>query len=476
MKRELDKLVNLEVLDSQATTDQARKLREIAEEFRDAVCSLQNQGTTLADVLRGKEIPFPFAYRMLEILTKPEIQCFHSLKKELSKTTLIFLEFVVFQSGLEEQSFYTETVDEMKKRLNTVLSTLPENEVETRFNVRCAQAAVQKLDKGIGKWKEVAKDNSKAVIGGVIKTLLCAGAPSPEMATALVGPLINLSVAIYENLEEPWYKDVWGLRWHCGGNRMITQAHLEATKPLMEKFGDTLAGSDYYLSFCISQIFIQIFKNPSAEEPLRKAVFEGERTSLLNLAHLNDEDQLGDNSFWKTRYVTLIHLRSIAEDRNDSNKPYRLKSIEAILRQWQREKARVKILAGSIICSLAPANHAEWQEKWNHLKPEKTVLLNKVKGFFEDHSSLKSKLDEKKRDVEEVKKAIQQARQPQQQSTGGSPSLNPAVLEAGLQEFEKEKDFLEQQLYQVEKDQAMAEQALKLCDVQSEKDWEQFRI
>jgi len=476
LQTELGKLVNLEVIDRKAATDKARLLGKVAEEFRDAICRLQNDITTLEDLLEGREIPFPFAYRMIEILTKPEIQCFHLLKKELSKTLLIFLEFVIFQSGIEGQRFYKETIEEMKKRLQMVLTTLPKVEVETHFNIKCAEAAVQKLDKGIGERKEVFKDHRKELLGGLIKALLYADRPGPAIASFLVGPFINLSSAIYDSFEENWYQDVWALRWYCGGNRITTKAHLEAAKPLMRRLDSLMQGINYYLSFCISQIFIQIFQNPSAEESLRKAVFEEEKMSLLNLAQINLE-QLGDDSFWKTRYLTLTYLGYIAKDHSDANKNYRLKSIEAILKQWFREKAEVKILAGSMIPSLARANSNEWREKWNRVKPEKTSLDNKIKELLVSRSELRAKIDLLSGDIATVQKEVKLARQPQQQSTTGGKGLDPAVLAQGLKEFEQERVSLEQKLSRLEQEQARTEQGLKLSDIsiQNDQDWELFR-
>lgn len=477
LQTELDKLLKLESVDSHRVTQEAEHLRKVAEAFRDSICNLKN-AFSLSKILKGREIPFHFAYRMLEILSKPEIQCLHSLKNELSKTFLIFLEFVVFQAGLEDQRFYKDTVEDMKKQLDKVVSTLPDREIETRFNLRCAQAAVQKLDKGIGKWKEVAKDHGKDVLVGIFKALLTLGAPGPETATSLVGPLTNLSIAIYQNLEEKWYRDVWALRWYCGERRIIVKAQLEAARPLFRNFRKSAASeTNYYLSFCISQIFAKIFFNSSSEEALKKAVFEEEDMSLLKLIHFNDEDQFGDNSFWKTRFITLQHLEQIASDLSPTNKDYRLKSIRAILRRWTREKGEVKVYAGSIIPELARANSAEWKQRWENLQDEAKTLDSKLAEIQINHSKLKTEIGEVTTEMNKLQEEFKAAKASKEHATGQKVG-DPDVL---LDSVQAAQDMLstidvEVKKLEEEKEKILEEKNIYQINISDTNDWEKFRV
>lgn len=462
--RHIGELVNLETLNTDVAVVSARALSQIAYEFRNAICSSEQQSLELR--LKGKEIPFPLPLRLLQILTKEEIQCFDQLKCELSKTLLIFLEFVVFQCGLDGRRIYKVTVQKMKEDLERVLSTLPENQVETRFHLRCAQAAIQKLDVGIGKWKGVAKDNAQDVAVGIILALLTLDKPGPGTAAPLVEPLINLSVAIYNNLEEEWYKDVWALRWYSAGHRIKSLETLKSMRKILDKYDDRVyLKTDYHLSFCISQVFFDIFQN-SKDEGLKKAVFEGEKMSLLNLVKLGEGSS---KDFWKTRYITLTYLKSIAE--KAESKAYRQKSIRAILLRRFRDKDEVRILAGSIIPELGRKNPIDWKEQLDEFFDDVTFDPNE---FVKKRSKKETEIAEIQRGIAELKSDLDRARGATQQGTSGG-GLDVKTLEDGIKDLQQDLIKNQNELLQIIEENAIQELKTNIGE-KKDVDWDIFQV
>lgn len=490
---EFKKVKNFESLDSKALTAEAKALRDITDKFRDFICTLGRE-TSLEQLLEGKEIVIPFVLNLTEILGRSEIQGYDKLKRELSKTTLIFLELMVYQCGQQGRRIYKEDVDRMRSTFAKVKGTLPDTEVETRFYVRCAEASVQKLDVGIGKWKEVAKAHAGDLVKGAITALLTAPAFGANTAAPLISPLIDLSITIYKNLEKGWHRDVWALRWHCAGKRITTKVQLDEVKPLMKHFKGTNRDT-YYLSFCISQMFMEIYKNPATTEDLRKTVFDGEEMSLLKLAELYQEEQLGDDSFWKTRYITLSYLAKIAEDRIKGHEGYRKASIRAILLRWINEQAQVKVLAGSLISDLAIGDTEEWAAPLRGLKDlareQKITIENRTKRWVTERSDLNSQIKHFETEIEKTKKLLpkapavsadpkgrQQQGAPNQPAAANPSAIPQAELEALIQRVSAAKVPLEEKALQLQEAEIRAEQAKQSLDLilQDNPDWKRFRV
>lgn len=488
---EIKKIRSLQSFDSKAATEEARILSKIAQEFKDFVCTLGRE-QSLEELLKGKEIPIPFAQKMVEVLGLSEIQGCDELKRELSKTTLIVLEFFVFQCSLDCDSqgrrIYKEDVDKMRSTFRRVVGTLPESEVETRFLIRCAEASVRKLDVGIGKWKEVAKAHGVDVIKGVITALLTAPAFGANTAAPLVSPLIDLSIAIYRNLEEGWHRDVWALRWFCAGKRITTKAQLEAAKPLMKGFKNTNRDT-YYLSFCISQIFMEVYQNPAVTDDLRKAIFEEEEMSLVNLAKLYDNEQLGDDGFWKTRYITITYLAEIAQDMKKGNEGYRKASIKAVILRWINEQAQVKVLAGSIIADLAISNTEEWAAPLRSLqdlaREQKITLENRSKRWLVSRSDVKKRIEHVETQIETARRILPTApavvsnpKGGKEQSAHSGQPATKAQLEKGIEEALALKASLEEEELEFQKEEIRAQQNIQSLDLifEDKPNWQLFRV
>lgn len=414
LQTEVQKLINLETLDAKTATAAATNLRSVAEALRNDICTTRGD-LSLKERLHKREIPFQFAHRMIQILVKEEIQCFDPLKYELSRVALIFLEFAVLQCNAEERRIYKGTIEKLRKDLEQVANTLPDELVETRFNLECAQAAVQKLDVGSGKWKEVAKDNAKPFLIALFQALLTLEKPGAGTVTPFVEPVVNLCADIYCNMEEHWYGKVWILRWYSVENHITTLAHLNAMEPHLNEFD-----KNPNLAFYISKIFFQIFNNPNADSQLKSAIFDDKPMSLLSLAELRDTRQLADTAYWQTRYLTLKHLGSIASNLEPNNAYFRTRSIDAIFKRWIREKAHVRALAGSTICELAPHNSSEWSKAHEKTAQHKDTLNLKLA----EAATKRTQLHE---EIQKLERLVTKATTRQEQSAGAKP-INPDTI------------------------------------------------
>ena len=435
LHQEVEKITNFASLESKSATQQAQILSDLAVEFRDYICDRGvNVGIPVEQILKDKEIPFSLAFGITQILSQHEIQCYDELKRTLAKTTRIFLELVAFQCAFQERRIYKDTVEQIKQNLDKVRDTLPEKEIEASFDLQCAQSAIKKLDIGIGKWKELAKDHGLDVIKGIFESFL-SKSPMPALS-----PIFNLSVAIYRNIEDRYYRDVWALRWYSAGNRITTKKQLETASELIKKYN-----TNEMLAFAISEMFIEIMKNSHATEELKSAVFQG-NISLLTLVKCNPTWR---DNWWKTRCYVLKYLKQLAQD--DINPNLRDKSIDAICQRFGDGIARNSVEKELILStSMELVSQKQWNDRINIEAKRKALLdeiakINKLK-----ESQIKLKVPQATRslsvidkDIEDVKRIKKEAEGNREQSVGDVENYDTEKLTIILNKLMEEKQKTE---------------------------------
>ncbi len=466
LQKEVTNLVDLTLLDSERAVEKARALRTIAENFREQVLASQSVITLdervehIQTQLLAQEIRLPAAYFMMKLLVTGPIQCFDGLKKEMSKTTLIFFEFVVMQCNLEERRIDKVTIEQWRADIQRVLDSLPEREVETRYNLECVKAAIQRFDVGLGKWKEVAKDHIKPFIIGLARALLTLDRPGPTTAIHVVEPVVNLIVGIYKNMETRWYENVLALRWLFSGNKIKRIEDLERMQPLMQDF-DT----HYPHAFCISQLFSEVFHNNHENDDLRRVVFETGKINLLDLAELNEDTKFLRRTFWQVRYITLENLSEIAEHGSDT---YRTKSIQAIVRRRVDRNAEVRRRAGELISKLGPTKPQEWTEAITEFQQRCKKFSEKDRVKLLGISIQIRGLEAKKEEYETLKAEFAKPGASYQSS---GPKLDK------LKTLEGQMPEIEEKLWDFQEDEASLEEILRLqqIEINTGIDWKSFR-
>lgn len=414
LQKEINELIDVKTFESKAATQAAKGLHQDACKFRDHLFEPNHTAETFEKELKEKEIFFPITYRMVQILRQPEIQCYDSLKEELSKTTRIFFELVVFQFHLQERRIYTDTVERIRSTFRKVIETLPKEEVVTRFELKCAKSAAKKLDFGIGKWKQLGKDQSSELAEGLITTL---ASLSPNPPYVSPGPIIScaykLSFAVYKTLEDSWYKDIWTLSWFSVEKKMQNLDGFKSLNSYMKEYKN-----NYKLTIYLSNLFMNIIRS-DVDDSLKKEVFNGE-ISLITFA--NYRPYLRTKKFWEVRYCTLLHLKTLVQ------KNFQLDDcIKSVLKCCveRREEEVVKRLAKAICVELSPKIQNQW--------------INMNKEILKDAEN--EKLDLLKKQVKPIKIST-----PQEQNIAGISNQPVVSTQPSLEEIEQNIDKQLEQL------------------------------
>ena len=354
LRENIEKLCRFESLNSddarksaEAISTAALKLRELFftgpegetdEDFKTRVSSL--------------EIPFHIPYGMIQILSKSEIQCFDHLKFSLAKTIRLFIDLITFQCALQERRIYLETVEEMVTVFKKVLATLPDEEVGTWFELRCAKAATKRLDKGAGKWKELAREYRGEIFIGIVQSAF------NRSPAAMVAPIINVSVAIYKNLKEQWHCDVWALEWLWNGRVPTCESELVALKSLIKKAPDNPK-----LAFAVAQLFRNIAfaegvsSEVQASVVLGEGLIKGGALSMVTLAKRKVTNPVVDRGrkiakvrdpFWKVRYAAWGYLEEIADTFPQFKPTIFIQAVKWMPQESGKARERVKSIASQL--------------------------------------------------------------------------------------------------------------------------------
>lgn len=370
LSEEIKKITHIRSLTSEEAQKAAEKLREVAEKFKTSlydICKKEVSDKSShrpEDVLRDREIPFSLTYRIVHILALPEIQCYDALKRELSKTMLIFIEFTVFQCTLQERNLYKESRSAMINCLEMVGKTLPKHEVETRFCINCAQEGLKNTNYDEGKWKDLVTGEGFEHLKSIVISLLNFPSGTIGAIAGTIPGIIGLCLAVYKRLgASKWYNSVWLLRWYSAiGYRITTVDEFKALfsgdtplKKILKK-----SEKSHYVAFCLSEILWNIFNN-TKDSKLKAQVLQEGDLSLSNFAGL-DPDWIGDD-YVDVRYITLAHLQKAIQyyyDQKDSASIPTL--VQIIVRCFEKESAKeVRALLGSIIAHFGSQDPTVWK-------------------------------------------------------------------------------------------------------------------
>lgn len=328
LKLSVENIKEVQILESSKAAECAEKVYQLTKEYKDLILSSPEGIETL---LQKDEIPFPLVNKLMQMLSSEELQFCDELKASLSKTTSIYIQLIVFQCAAQDRRVYKETVTQLSNRVDIILSTLPEQEIEAQFDLECSKAAIQNLDPGRGRWKEVGADHAMPLLKATLKAIFS------RNPGELIGPIVDLTARVYQELAigSCWYQRVWPISW---GQSIHT---FEEFGKLQSYISEQKGKSRLYIP--LSRAMREILQDEKISLDLKKHVLFNEALSVSTLAdkyptrfqklkwRLNDK-------FWKTRCLSVTTLGMVVR----ANSPYKDQAARKIVACIFDETGRVR--------------------------------------------------------------------------------------------------------------------------------------
>lgn len=430
---EVDNILNLRSVDSQAACQQATLLHDIARKFNDYICNTpahSNQQLTFEAVIKEAEIPLNIPIRLIHTFTNHSLQKYDELRLMMSKTARIFIELGVYQDQAQDRNADRSTVEELVRPLDDIKGALHHNkQFETEFEVECILASLRMWNIGIGKWRELGKDHSIPFVKALLESLV---ARNPSF---LISPIIDLSVAIYRNMGKLWYKKVWMLRWYSAETKIHS---LKQFSDLKEKLKlDKFRRKDKR-AFYLNLFLLDMLQNSQTEAELKQHIVDTE---------------LPPSKFWEVRYTTVKKLNQLMENPGLSDRVGRL-----IVETWAKESN--------------PKNKSDLQSVSFKVQPRlftaaRTIDISQQKAKAVQNQQEQSQPLERKRD--KLKRALKRVLCGADQS-GGNVQLDFAQVKAELEKQIGEIDATLNEIKTNTETEIKSWQSLE--NINSQEEWE----
>ncbi|MGR3973516.1 MAG: hypothetical protein QRY72_02955 [Candidatus Rhabdochlamydia sp.] len=275
----------------------------------------------------------PLALQLTEILTSEQLQDQDHLKALMSKTALIAWELVIFKFVTEERHIYEETYNKASDAIQMSLSTLPREEFETRFYLRCLGALLTIPERGIGTnklaFRRIAKQFAVAAL-----QIGASGKSAPAACAALVPPIVEVITFVAEKLTVRWYKKIWKIEWKFSGNIIDTPDKLQELAKKVTSYKQCNKKNFY-----IANLYFDIIGNEKVPFDIRQDLFNGATVTpnFLHLTtlsgHIKNKKDLTCDKHWKTRLIAVNHLIDLAQKSD-----FQDKSIEQMFSLFSQEK------------------------------------------------------------------------------------------------------------------------------------------
>ncbi|NGX43620.1 MAG: hypothetical protein K940chlam7_01918 [Chlamydiae bacterium] len=350
-----------------------------------------------------------------EIISMTKVQHEDPFLYVLRKTYRVFAELTWYQCWHDQRRpTYPKTRESIFKNAKTILENLPPemkidegqlvSSIGVRFDLRCIQQAAICLHPNDSIWKKY----NIAITAGI--------AAAGLNVSSMYKVLKQLGTTVKRDWVATWYIDIWNLRW-LSTNITTLVAFEDRIAPEISKCLEK--GGKY--TICLTMIFIDILKNPHADQLLKDRVFygtEGQR-GLKSLVHLERNYNLAffgreqiekwvanmrkADRYWKTRHLAMEHLFTFAKD--DAS-PYRKASIQSLSsrsdlvratkeRRYEKEKTTYVQKARELDVMVRP-----FIESRRALEDEYVTLEESTRGSFDELRLIK--VTEQLRQIEEL--------------------------------------------------------------------------
>ena len=382
-------------------------------EFRSVLFEVP-RGKTLKDVLIKDVVDMMgVAERSLTILGSSSLQMNDLFKRNVSKIARVFHEVVIAKCVCENRQLYTETTEEHVKIIDKVLETLPDKEVDCRFDLECCREALKSLAFGTDTIKTAMKSALISVATGSIKTLLSSSASPPYVnPSALVDSFVACVVVakdVFDKLPAYWYRNVLALKWMGIEVSLKTLADYEPpaqTDPKKTLRGILKRGSsNAELAMYICQIFREIIESPNASHDLKKRIFDGNKNDPFSLAALAEYNpswfKITDNH-WRVRFLALTYLDGLID--KDIKSYDTSVSRKIIIRQMTapNEKDFIRRYAADIAKKIKQKDTDAYNDMIREIYDElKSAVRNNVRI-----QELEEQCKDKQQDIKETEDAL----------------------------------------------------------------------
>ncbi|GAB5411762.1 MAG: hypothetical protein ChlgKO_08760 [Chlamydiales bacterium] len=343
LQGEIDKIVEVKTVNDEQAIAYAKELANIGAEYRRELCSSSNK--KFKEVLKKAKLQLPIPLKAIKLLSLSELQFHDELKRELSRTTRIFLEFILCQCIVQGRSLYQSDHDKYYCILKEIIKTLPDEEVLTGFELRCCRAAFKNFASMSDRVKKAAEQGTKAMVGGITSTIASARPAPPYVnpAPLLLGA-VSVASSVYKQKGELWYLKVFELKMLGFEVGLQTTSHYKMSEHKGKSIKKMLcehASTSANLAFYICQVFKEIIDNPNIELELKTELFQGKKISILHLAEYRPALDI-QNKYWKVRYLAMTYIKELIKTPEYNNEASQAVTIRQMTRGSEKRIVRKK--------------------------------------------------------------------------------------------------------------------------------------
>lgn len=219
--------------------------------------------------------------------------------RTLSKTYRLFMELTWFQCWKNGQrNTFSETKDKIIKCIEQVLSTLPKQFIDVRFEYDCAYAAAKCLDVP----EQMFELRKTAPLVVALFTAGTTGAVSANIVVKCFDSMKYLVTNLSQEKPDMWFLDVHYLRW-------LSTIVFENERffPFYKEIEKFIAKKNPHQNLCLATIFLDLMKSKDTKDGVKKLAVE----ELINL--LGTEDQKGIVHYALGTWTNSEFLQSIAK-------------------------------------------------------------------------------------------------------------------------------------------------------------------
>ncbi len=327
VRHEMDKVVS-GIETGHKAVEAAREFNGELNQYNYSTSQARSVGD-LSNPIGGSDSLLPVARVSLEYLSNASLENNRQLLQELSKTTRIFFEHVIYQCarsnytiGFLTRSDFIYNKMSISEGLETVLTNVAAEEVVTDFEIRSCKAMLSNLPSLQKCIKDAISKNGGdfvTAVGSTACSFGIAGGYVPYVnPTPIVLVLCKFVYDLYKKWPEHWYAKV-----HAFKLLGLEKELLEEENSLQRVCGQSSVESvliesarDPNIAFYICQLFNDVIMNPQTSCEKKKKFFKEGKVNILTFARTRErhwtitEKTAGavktlSDKFWRVSYFAF---------------------------------------------------------------------------------------------------------------------------------------------------------------------------